>query len=97
MKVNQIVDSFLRAATLALAYLDLIIFMLPCWRQKDQVKQNKDNLSNFFRQIQRTTSKFLKVFGSAVTKHFALRISNAQKTTLLELKSNASSSSSSFS
>jgi hypothetical protein len=55
MKVNQIVDSFLRAATLALAYLDLIIFMLPCWRQKDQVKQNKDNLSNFFRQIQRTT------------------------------------------
>lgn len=39
MKLNQIVDSFLRAATLALAYLDLVIFMLPCWRQKDQVKK----------------------------------------------------------
>jgi len=39
MSFSRIVDSFLKAATLALGYLDLVIFMLPCWRQKDQVKK----------------------------------------------------------
>ena len=59
MKVNRIVDSFVRAATLALGYLDLVIFMLPCWRQKDQVNRSR---ICFFLQFKTNTKNDIEVF-----------------------------------